>query len=100
MHAFRDWNRFAREHGGVDRGGAGDDSAVGGDLLAGADDEQVADGELVDSDVGVSLFGAAAPETALSPGGRLHVVKAPSSMNAYRRSGLSLQRYKTKTTTL
>ena len=45
-----DGHRFAGEHGGVDRGGAVLDDAVGGDLLAGADDEPVADGELVDRD--------------------------------------------------
>ena len=38
------------EHGGVDRGGTLDDDAVGGDLLAGPDDEQVAHGQLVDRD--------------------------------------------------
>ena len=42
--------RLAGEQRGVDGRGALDDDAVGGDLLAGADDEAVADGELVDRD--------------------------------------------------
>src|SRR5699024_3692372 len=46
-----DGDRLAGEHGGVDRGGAGDDGAVGGDLLAGADDEIVTLYEIVDGDL-------------------------------------------------
>ena len=42
--------RFAGQQRGVDGRGAFLDDAVGGDLLAGADDEQVADGELADRD--------------------------------------------------
>ena len=45
-----DRHRFAGEQRGVDGRGAVDDDAVGGDLLARADDELVADGELVDRD--------------------------------------------------
>ena len=45
-----DGHRFAGEQRGVDGGGAVLDDAVGGDLLAGADDEAVADGELGDRD--------------------------------------------------
>ena len=45
-----DGHGLAGEQRGVDRRGALDDGAVGGDLLAGADDEAVADGELVDRD--------------------------------------------------
>ena len=41
---------LAGEQGGVDGGGALLDHAVGGDLLAGADDEAVAHGQLVDGD--------------------------------------------------
>ena len=48
-----DRNRFAGEQRGVDGRGALDDDAVGGDLLAGSDDEQVVDGELLDGDAGL-----------------------------------------------
>jgi hypothetical protein len=41
---------LAGEHAGVDGGGAFDDDAVGSDLLPGANDEEVADGELVRGD--------------------------------------------------
>ena len=41
------------EHGRVDRGRAGDDDAVGGDLLPGTDDELVTDDELCDGDPGL-----------------------------------------------
>ncbi|GAA3208609.1 hypothetical protein GCM10020256_05190 [Streptomyces thermocoprophilus] len=41
-----DGHGLAGEHGRVDGGGALDDGAVGGDLLAGADDEPVAHGQL------------------------------------------------------
>ena len=52
-----DRHGLAGEHGGVDRGGALLDHAVGGDLLARADHEPVADGELLDRD---PLLGAVA----------------------------------------
>ena len=45
-----DGDGFAGEQRGVDGRGAFFDDAVGGDLLAGADDEPVADGELADRD--------------------------------------------------
>ena len=45
-----DRHRLAGEQRGVDRRRALLDDAVGGDLLAGPDDEAVADGELVDRD--------------------------------------------------
>ena len=45
-----DRHGLAGEHRLVDRRGAVDDDAVGGDLLAGPDDEEVADRELVDGD--------------------------------------------------
>ena len=45
-----DRHRLAGEQRRVDRGGALLDDAVGGDLLAGPDDEPVAHGELVDRD--------------------------------------------------
>ena len=45
-----DGDGFAGEERGVDGGGAFFDDPVGGDLLAGADDEQVADGEVADRD--------------------------------------------------
>src|SRR5699024_7197684 len=43
-----DRHGLAREHRGVDRGAAGGDRPVGGDLLAGTDDELVAHYQLVD----------------------------------------------------
>ncbi len=48
-----DGDGLTGEHGGVDRGGALDDDAVGGDLLAGTGDEQVADEQLADGDAGL-----------------------------------------------
>ena len=45
-----DGHGLAGEHGGVDGGAALLDDAVGGDLLAGAHDEEVTDGELVGGD--------------------------------------------------
>ncbi len=45
-----DRHGLAGEHRFVDRGHAGDDHAVGGDLLAGPDDELVADSQVLDSD--------------------------------------------------
>ena len=48
-----DRHGLAGEHRGVDGGGARDDDAVGGDLLAGADDELVADRQLVERDAGL-----------------------------------------------
>ena len=45
-----DRHRFAGEERGVDGRGAVFDDAVGGDLLAGADDEQIADRQFADRD--------------------------------------------------
>ena len=45
-----DRHRFAGEQGGVDGGAAVFDGAVGGDLLTGADDEQIADRQFADRD--------------------------------------------------
>jgi hypothetical protein len=47
VDADLDGHRFPGQHRCVDRGGAFHDDAVGGDLLTGAHDEQVAHGELL-----------------------------------------------------
>jgi len=49
-----DRDGFPGEHGGVDRGGAVFDDSVGGDLLPGAYEEPVADGDLVRGDAHLS----------------------------------------------
>ena len=58
-----DGDRFAGEQRRVDRRRALLDDAVGGDLLAGTDDEPVADGELADRD---ATLGAVSSSTATS----------------------------------
>ena len=52
-----DRDRLAGEHAHVDGAGALLDDAVGGDLLARADDEAVADGELLDGDAALGAVG-------------------------------------------
>src|SRR5690606_5541520 len=52
-----DRDRLAGHRGFVDRGGAVEDGAVGGDVLAGPDQEPVTDGDVVDADVAFGPVG-------------------------------------------
>src|SRR5690606_41335211 len=54
---FVDGDRLAGDGGLVDCGAAVDDGAVGGDVLAGADQEPVADRDGVDVDVAFGAVG-------------------------------------------
>ena len=84
-----DRHGLAGEQGGVDGRGAVDHDAVGGDLLAGADDEAVADGELVDGDADLGAVAehgdVLGPELEQGPRGRRRSGAWPGPRSSGRR---------------